>query len=282
MRMRSVLIALAVLVGIAALAVFFRLAKFDTTLEFSFRDRVSGQWVWNATARLQDRVTYAFFQSDAGPVPFIFTGLKPGSWTLDISAPGYLPAAVPVKLHRGANRLPDPIVMTGFEIPALQRFYLFEKLDGGDVVVQLRPVGTDGRAVENHPCLPLWVEARVAVEVDHGKPVAETMDSGASRGDVLFSGHVDWKWDPAPETSFRYSVRIPGSAIKADTSPLRVIDYLVVVPDPRVTDPDAVGRLMERAPSLPDFDAIRKYLDREGRGVRYFFDTSWNVKAREE
>ena len=48
MRMRSVLIALAVLVGIAALAVFFRLAKFDTTLEFSFRDRVSASRRWRA------------------------------------------------------------------------------------------------------------------------------------------------------------------------------------------------------------------------------------------
>jgi hypothetical protein len=109
MRTRAVLIALAACIGIAALAVLVRFARFDTTLEFSFRDSVSRQWVWDSTARLQDRLLFAYFQSDAGPVPFVFSHLKPGSWKLEISAPGYVPASVPVKLHRGANRLPRPI-----------------------------------------------------------------------------------------------------------------------------------------------------------------------------
>jgi hypothetical protein len=282
MRMRAVLIALAVLIGIAALAVFLRIARFDTTLEFSFRDGVSKQWVWDSTARLQDRVLFAYFQSDAGPVPFVFSRLSPGSSTLDISAPGYVPVAVPVKLHRGANRLSRPIEMVGFEIPRLQRFYVFERLDGGDFVSQLRPAGTDGHAVVNHPCLPLWVSARVAVQLQNGRPATEPAEEGNTRGAMLFSGHVDWQWDHAPETAFRYSIRIPGAKMTPDPSLLRVIDYLVVVPDPRVIGADELDRLMRNAPALPDFDAITAYLDREGKGIRYFFDTSWNVKAREE
>jgi len=270
MRTRGALIALAVLLGGAALAVFLLMARFDTTLEFSFRDSVSKQWVWDSTARLQDRLILAFFQSDAGPVPFVFSRLKPGSWTLGISAPGYIPASVPVKLRRGANLLPQPIEMVGFEIPNLQRFYVFEQLDGGDIVCQLRPVGADGRAVVNHPCLPLWVETRVAVHVKDGKPVTEPMDAGGARGAELFRGHLDWRWDPAPETSFRYSIRIPGGRMVPDPSLYRVIE------------PDEVERLMEKAPALPDFGAIKAYLDRAGKGILYFFDTSWNVKAREE
>jgi hypothetical protein len=280
--MRAVLIALAVLIGIAALAVFLRFARFDTTLEFSFRDSVSKQWVWDSTARLQDRVIFAFFQSDAGPVPFVFSRLKPGSWTLGISAPGYLPASVPVKLHRGANRLSRPVEMVGFEIPLLQRFYVFESLDGGDLVSQLRPAGTDGHAVVNHPCLPLWISARVAVQLTNGRPATEAVEVGSTRGAVLFSGHVDWKWDKAPETPFRYSIRIAGGKMKPDMSLYRVVDYLIVVPDPRTIGPEELDRLMRNAPALPDFDAITAYLDREGKGIRYFFDTSWNVKAREE
>jgi hypothetical protein len=282
MRVRAVLVALAVLIGIAALAVFLRVARFDTTLEFSFRDSVSGQWVWDSTARLQDRVIFSFFQSDAGPVPFVFSRLKPGSWTMEISAPGYLPASVPVKLHRGANRLSRPIDMVGFEIPHLQRFYVFESLDGGDLVAQLRPAGTDGRAVVNHPCLRLWVAARVAVELRNGAPATEAAEEGNSRGAALFSGRLDWKWDPAPETPFRYGVRIPGGRMKPDGSPYRVIDYLIAVPDPRAIGPEELDRIMRNAPPLPDFNAIAAYLDREGKGIRYFFDTSWNVKAREE
>jgi hypothetical protein len=282
MRTRAVLVALAVLLGIAALAVYLRVARFDTTLEFSFRDSVSGQWVWDATARLQDRLIFSYFQSDAGPVPLVFSRLRPGSWTLGISAPGYMPASVAVKLRRGANRLSRPIEMVGFEIPNLQRFYVFERLDGGDLVSQLRPAGADGHAVLNHPCLPLWVAARVAVQVRDGTPITEAVEEGSARGAELFSGHVDWKWDPAPETAFRYTIRIHGGRLKPDQSLYRVIDYLIVVPDPRVIDPEELGRLMLRVPQLPDFDAIKAYLDREGKGIRYFFDTSWNVKAREE
>jgi hypothetical protein len=282
MRTRAVLIALAACIGIAALAVFFRIARFDTTLEFAFRDSVSRQWVWDSTARLQDRLIFSYFQSDAGPVPFVFSHLKPGSWTLEISAPGYVPASVPVTLRRGANRLSRPIEMVGFEIPRLQRFYVFERLEGGDLVCQLRPAGADGHAVVNHPCLPLWVGARVAVQVTNGKPVTEAVEGGSARGGELFSGRVDWKWDPAPETPFRYSIRIPGGRMKADPSLYRVIDYLIVVPDPRVIGPEELDRLMRGAPALPDFGAIKAYLEKEGNGVRWFFDTSWNVKARDE
>jgi hypothetical protein len=282
MRMRAVFVALAVLVGIAALAVFLRVARFDTTLEFSYRDGVSGQWVWDSTARLQDRVIFSFFQADAGPVPFVFSHLTPGSATLDITAPGYVPVSMPVKLHRGANRLSRPIEMVGFEIPHLQRFYVFERLEGGDLVSQLRPAGTDGRAVVNHPCLPLWVAARVAVQTRHGTPATEEAEEGNARGAVLFSDHLDWKWDPAPETPFRYSIRIPGGRMKPDAALYRVVDYLIVMPDPRVVGREDLDRLMRNAPALPDFTAIAAYLDRDGKGIRYFFDTSWNVKAREE
>ena len=172
--------------------------------------------------------------------------------------------------------------MVGVEIPNLQRFYIFERLDGGDLVSQIRPAGVDGHAVVNHPCLPLWVGTRVAVQVRGGKPVTEAIEEGSARGGELFSGHVDWSWDPAPETAFRYSIRIPGARMKPDPSLYRVIDYLIVVPDPRVIGPEELDRLMRHAPALPDFDAIATYLDSQGKGIRWFFDTSWNVKAREE
>ncbi len=282
MRTRAVLIALAVLLAAAALAVFLRISKFDTTLEFICRDSVSKQWVWDTTARLQNRIILDFFQSDVGPVPFVFSHLRPGAWTLGISAPGYLPVLLPVKLHHGVNRLLQPIELVGFEIPNLQRFYVFEKLDGGDLVSQLRPVATDGQAVVNHPCLPLWVEARIAVQVKNGKPVSEPTEEGNARGTELFKGHLDWQWNPAPETTFRYTVRIPGGRIKPDPASYWVVDYLIVVPDPRAISPEQVDGLMQKVPALPDFDAIKAYLDREGKGLRYFFDTSWNVKAREE
>jgi hypothetical protein len=282
MRTRAVLIALALLLGAAALAVFLRMASFDTTLQFSFEDSTSRQWVWDSRARLQDRFIRAFYQSDTGPVPFLFSHLKPGASTLEISAPGYLPVSIPVKLRRGGNRLEKPIEMKGYEIPNLQRFYMFERLDGGDLVSQIRPVGSDGHAVMNHPCLPIWVECRVAVQLTGGRPATEPTETGNARGNELFTGSVAWDWDPTPETPFRYSVRIPGSRIRADPALYRVIDYLIVVPDPRGMDTPELEALMRKAPGLPDIAALTAYLDRQGQKLRYFFDTSWNVKGREE
>jgi len=282
MRTRVVLIALALLLGAAALAVFLRMTRFDTTLQFSFQDSVSGQWVWDSTARLQDRLIRAFYQSDRGPVPFLFSHLKPGPSTLEISAPGYISVSIPVKLRRGGNRLGKPIEMKSYEIPNLQRFYVFEQLDGGDLVCQIRPVGSDGHAVTNHPCLPLWVGCRVAVQLKDGRPATEPTETGNARGDELFRGNLSWEWDATPETRFRYQVRIPGSRIRTDPALYHVIDYLIVVPDPRSIDRPELEALMKNAPALPDIPALTAYLDRQGQKIRYFFDTSWNVRGREE
>jgi hypothetical protein len=76
---------------------------------------------------------------------------------------------------------------------------------------------------------------------------------------------------------FRYTVRIPGARIAASAAPYRVIDYLIVVPDPRAIDTGELDALMNAAPPITDPDALRTYLEREKGRLRYFFDTSWNV-----
>jgi len=282
MRTRAALIVIAAVLGGGALLVFLRLTRSDTTLEFRFQDRVSKQWVWDATALLQERYIRAFFQSDGGPIPFRFSHLKPGPAVLEIAAPGYLSVTVPLKLRRGLNRLEDPIEMSGYEIPHLDRFFLFERFDAGDLICQLHPVGGDGRAVVSHPCLPLWVECRVSVQLKDGVPVTEPTESGSARGRELFRGTASWEWDAAPEASFRYTVRIPGAKISPDPALFRVIDYLIVVPDPRRIDAKEMETLMSQAPLVSDLGALRASLEKEGQKLRYFFDTSWNVKGREE
>jgi hypothetical protein len=281
--------AIALIIGgaaVAVAAVVIALAATlgrQTTLTFGARDAVSGKWVWDLTASLQGREIRSFFQSDAGPVAFRFSRLSPGKGMLSISAPAYRSVEIPVTLGRGDNRLPQPVEMQGLEIPGLDHFVIFENLDGSsNVVAQLRPVGTDGKAVLNHPCLPLWIGCRMAVEVKGGVPVREETETGTARGDELFRGKLDWQWDPAPETVFRYSARIPVSLIKDDPALYRVIDYLVVVPDPRKISASELDSLMERVWPLGDPAAIGRALDAEKGRLRYFTDTSWNVKGRQE
>ncbi|HEY9593172.1 MAG TPA: hypothetical protein VHE79_01750, partial [Spirochaetia bacterium] len=113
-----------------------------------------------------------------------------------------------------------------------------------------------------------------------GIPVVEETDTGSARGRELFRGQVAWSWDPAPETQFRYTARIPGDRIADDSSLYRVIDYLIVEPDPLKITHDELADLMTRVWSLRDPAAVTAALDAERDRVRYFVDVSWNVRAR--
>jgi hypothetical protein len=254
----------------------------DTTLELTVRDAVSGRWVWDMAMHIQGRAVVGYYQSDAGPKPYRFTHLSPGTSTLEIAATGYQTVSLPVTLHRGRNRLPAPIDMVGLGIPDLAKFFIFEQLDAGDIVAELRPVSTTGAAMTNHPCMDLWVGCLVSVQVKNGAPVEEPVDTGSARGAPLFRGEVAWRWDPAPETQFRYRVRIPSARVQQDASLYRVVDYLIVEPNPLAITRAELGKLLERVFAMEDAARIAQALDAEKGRLRYFVDTSWNVKAREQ
>ena len=280
MKSRRVLIAAlsgAAVLAVAA-AVFVAGNPADTTYEFVVRDAVSGNWVWDATFRLQGRVIRSHLQSDRGPRPQVFTRLQPGQATLEISAPSYQAQTIPVTLKRGANRLAEPLEMVGLEIPDLAEWIIFEQWEGNDIVQELRPVSSAGPAVTDHPALDLWIGARISVQVKDGVPVREETDAGAARGEELYRGKLQWTWDAAPETTFRYGAAIPGAEIKASSSPYWVIDYLIVVPDPAAADAGDIDRLMEQTWELPP-EAIAARLEQHeqaGTLSAYQF-TSWNV-----
>ncbi|MDE0024538.1 MAG: hypothetical protein OXP69_09030 [Spirochaetaceae bacterium] len=283
MKGRRVLIAAlaaAVVLAVAAVVYVVYVAgnPADTTYEFVVRDAVSGNWVWDATFRLQGRVIRSHFQSDRGPRPQVFTRLQPGEATLRISAPSYQEQTIPVTLKRGENRRAEPVELVGREIPDLASWIIFEGWEGGDLVQELRPVSSAGPAVINHPVLDLWIGARVSVQVKDGVPVREETDAGAARGEELYRGKLQWTWDAAPETTFRYGAAIPGAEIKASSAPYWVIDYLIVVPDPAAADAGEIDRVMEQAWQLPPEEiAVRLEQHQQAGTLAAYQFTSWNV-----
>jgi hypothetical protein len=282
MKTKKLLIPVIVVVALAAVAVgvYFVMNPVETTLEFQVRDAVSKAWVWDASFRFEGRIIRAYYQSDRGPIPFRFTGLKTGKGELEISAPSYVPVTIPVTLKRGENRLEEPIDLVGYEIPGLARFIVFEAREGNDVLQEIRPASTEGPAVLNHPCLDLWIGARITVQMKDGLPAQEETEEGSVRGEELYKGILAWEFDPLPETTFRYSSRIPGSQIKPNRDPLWVIDYLIVVPDPRRISREELEGIMKDAWALPP-EAIEGYLKpfaEQGVLTPYVF-TSWNVKG---
>jgi hypothetical protein len=282
MKTRRVLIPVLIIVAIAAVAVvvYVTMNPVDTTFEFQVRDAVSRNWVWDATFSLQGRIIRSNFQSDRGPLPQVFTNLEPGQATLEISAPSYVSQSIAVTLKRGENRLAEPVDLVGYEIPDLVKWIIFEDRLGNDIVQEIRPVSSEGPAVLNHPCLDLWIGARISVQIYDGLPAQEETEEGSVRGEQLYKGVLEWEWDATPETTFRYSSFIPGSQIKTNTDPYWVIDYLIIVPDPRKTSREEVEQIMEKAWELPP-EAIEAYLEpyrNEGKLTPYVF-TSWNVEG---
>ena len=248
------------------------------TLEFTLADATSGSFVWAATARCQDRSLPLFFQSDRGPVPQRFVDLEPGPSELVIEAAGYRPVRLPVRLRRGTNRLPEPVRMTGIDIPGLDHWIVTESADGRDLLAELRPVRSDGTAVLNHPCLPLRVAVLITVQEKNGTPTLEKTIQGAARGKVLFQGQVPWTWNALIEKTFRYSLRIAGSRIESSAAPYRVVDYLVVTPIPEKITEAEVDRLLAGFRWENPEEAIATLAAERDR-VRWQLVTSWNVKA---
>jgi hypothetical protein len=255
----------------------------DTTLEFVVRDAVSKAWVYDASLRLEGRLIRSHFQSDQGAEPQRFTHLKPGKATLQISAPAYQPVSHELTLKRGANSLPEPIELVGLEIPELKSFIMFEDLAGSDIKVEIRPVSKAGPAVLNHPCLDLWIGARMTVQLKNGLPVQEETEEGSTRGEELFRGRIEWKFDPYPETVFRYSALIPAAAIRPSQAPYRVVDYLVVLPQPLAIGKQELEAIMEKAWNLKpeEVEAYLRPYQEQGR-LRVEVFTSWNVKGAAE
>ena len=177
---------------------------------------------------------------------------------------------------------------------------MFETLDGNDIVVQVRPVEKGGAAILNHPCLDLWVGCRVFAQLptsaggvgpapggpnaSGGAPPEDRgrTNATADRGRELFRGQIPWTWDPSPEATFRYSARITGADMKDDPSGLRIIDYLVVAPDPKKITRSELDALMARVQTRGDPAAVSAALDAEKDRLRWFTDTSWNVRVTQE
>jgi hypothetical protein len=281
-RTLSLIISLsaAIVICVAILVVFW--TGRETTLDVQVSDSVSGRWVWDLAMRIQGREIYGYFQSDVGLMTYRFHHLTPGNATLEVAAPSYKGVTMPVSLRKGVNRIEAPIRLVGTEIPGLVRFYVFETPGPSEIAAQLRPSNAQGTAILNHPCMDLWVGCRVYVQMKDGVPVHRVEQTGATRGEEVYQGKLDWTWDATLETQFRYTAHIPLSAIRGATGAYLAIDYFIVEPNPLTITRAELDDLMGKILALPTTADITKALDAQKGHLSYYLDTSWNVKAGQE
>jgi hypothetical protein len=251
----------------------------ETTLEFQVIDTMSKNWVWDLTAAFQDRYINSYYQSNTGPVVFRFTGLAPGDWTMELSAPSYEPVSIPVQIRKGVNKIENPIEMRGYEIPGMREIFVKTEWQDGELILNPRPIDGEGMGIGTHPCLNMWFGLRISVQTKDGIIIQEPVESGSARGEELFRGKCEWEWESDPTIFYRYIVRLPYTKIKQHNAPYRVFDYLIVFNDPRKMDNETLDREMEKTFSLADETELTLFLESFGDSITYFITASWNQPA---
>ena len=120
---------------------------------------------------------------------------------------------------------------------------------------------------------------QVSAQIYDGDYAQSPTEEGSTRGETLFRGALEWRWDSDPRTIFRYSLPIPAKKFQQTKAPLLVFDYLLIVPDPREITVEEVDGILKELAEMEDPEKVQERLDGyEGR-LRYFINTSWNVEA---
>jgi hypothetical protein len=206
--------------------------------------------------------------------------LKPGTSVLEVKAPSYIPQTIAVKLSRGTNRLKAPVALVGYEIPKLKDFILFEDWStAGELGIEIRPRSTDGQAVVNHPALDIRIIGRISAQMRNRAYAQAPTESGSARGEELYWGLLSWKWDPLPETVFRYHASVPLSRVAWSPAPYWVIDYVILLPDPRRITAQELDEVSHEVLAVKDPMKIPEILNPYKDRVRTFLTTTWNVKV---
>lgn len=271
MRRSAVLAIVLAVLAVAAAGLAFLWARAPAALSFEVRDAASKSSVWDSTVRLQNRVIRGFCSTS-----YRFTHLRPGTFDLTVSAPHYEPASVRVRIRTGRTNTIAPISLVGYEIPDFSRLTVAAKRGARGLDLQMTAVDTAGDLIKVFPCIDVRIAVRVSVQLKGGAPALTPSKEGAERGTRLFRGKVDWTWNPAADAVYRYDAVVPG--IPPDAGPYVVVDYVVLIPDPRKISSQEVDALTSELLQINDARALgvslRPYINK----VKMESGTLWNIR----
>jgi len=165
-------------------------------------DALSGDPVWKIRIVVDGKSTLKYRYPSK---TYYLTGIKPGSYTLKASAPGYYDFARDLEVKRGENIV--DISMEGKEVPDLKRIIVFTESQDEGVELEIRFVDSKGEGITEFPCLPLNLEgilwARIGTEKDYVK------------GRKIFQGPIELFWDSEAFLAKNKAV-IPWEKIEVD------------------------------------------------------------------
>ncbi len=248
---------------------FFLGKKTDTVLEFRLQDSVTGSWVWDAEIIFQGKIINAFYQIETGKKIYRFTNLEKGNWELVVKAPSCRTEIINVSIKNGINKLDNPVIMTGLEIPGLDRFIVVENKSGNKITSELRPVDVKDNVIINHPSLNIAVLALIS----------EQLDQEPYRGKRLFYGTVPWLWNTQIDKAYRYELELPYSVFKELNTKFLIIDYLVIVPDPVNMTKQELDLFLQKAGGYTRVEDVIEFLELNKDKLKYYITTSKNISG---
>lgn len=180
MRRTSVYIIIGIAVAVC-LTIFFSLesAKHGE-VEGKIVDKISGDAVREIKIILDGKSTIHYMSKT-----YHLTGIKPGSYTLKVSAPNYYDFNKDIQVKKGKNLV--DIYMKGKEIPDLKGIIIFTEPKDKGIEIEIRFTNSKGEGIVNYPCLALTLKGKLFARIGTEKKYI--------KGKKIFEGPINLSWD---------------------------------------------------------------------------------------
>ena len=191
-----------VVVAIGLIVVFniaFSKAKYGT-VEGTVINRLSKAAVWNARIKVDGKSTIKYTDTR-----FVLTGIKPGSYSLDVEAPAYKKHSSTIEVKKGINIAHISMESTG--VPGLSDIIAFTESNDKGIQVEIRLLDDEKIAITNYPAIPATLDVALFVRIGS--------EENYRKGRLIFEGPVDLFWDSEVELAKNKAI-IPWDSIQVD------------------------------------------------------------------
>jgi len=163
------------------LAIFFSLERTKYgEVRGKVVDELSGDAVREVKIVLDGKSTIHYMSKT-----YRLTGIKPGSYTLKVTAPNYYDFNKDIQVKKGKSLV--DIYMKGREIPDLQGIIIFTEPKDKGIEIEIRFTDSKGEGIVNYPCLPLTLEGKLFERIGTEKKYI--------KGKKIFEGPIELFWD---------------------------------------------------------------------------------------
>ena len=238
-----------------------------TTVLGEVVDEITGAPVYGAELYCQGKIIKTFFMQS-----FVFTNLKPGHDTLRIVAKGYDPYNREIKIKSGSNIL-KPIFLRAFEIPDINKIYIFARNYGKDSILEIRLVDSAGKGIINPPGMHFRLLVRVYPQLGSNDN-AKVIKSKLLYQDIL---HLNWNTNKL--LGHKYYAPIDFTVIDFKKYEYAFLESLLLIPSNENVNSEEMDQFAESIQKLKTENQIGLFLEKNSDKVWALYDTIIDIEG---